>query len=115
MLNTKMESVRRITSDDYLGINEGNLCVKGRFGHEFIHSPERIKTPLIRKNGELYPTSWDEAIEYVAKRFQQIINEHGGRLSAALVLKNAPMKTITSSRNSAGRCWGLTILIIWPI
>ena len=78
VLNTKMESVRRITSDDYLGINEGNLCVKGRFGHEFIHSPERIKTPLIRKNGELYPTSWDEAIEYVAKRFQQIINEHGG-------------------------------------
>ncbi|MEK7789475.1 MAG: molybdopterin-dependent oxidoreductase, partial [Planctomycetota bacterium] len=78
ILNTKLESVRRITSDDYLGINEGNLCIKGRFGHEFIHSPERIKTPLIRKNGELYPTSWDEAIEYVAKRFQQIINEHGG-------------------------------------
>ena len=78
VLNTKMESIRRITSDDYTGINEGNLCVKGRFGHEFIHSPERIKTPLIRKNGELYPTSWDEAIEYVAKRFQQIINEHGG-------------------------------------
>ncbi|HHT9137032.1 MAG TPA: molybdopterin-dependent oxidoreductase [Candidatus Wunengus sp. YC60] len=78
ILNTKMESVRRITSDDYLGINEGNLCIKGRFGHEFIHSPERIKTPLIRKNGELYPASWDEAIEYVAKRFQQIINEHGG-------------------------------------
>ena len=78
ILNTKLESVRRVTSDDYLGINEGNLCIKGRFGHEFIHSPERIKTPLIRKNGELSPTSWDEAIEYVAKRFQQIINEHGG-------------------------------------
>jgi len=78
ILNTKLESVRRVTSDDYLGINEGNLCIKGRFGHEFIHSPERIKTPLIRKNGELYPTSWDDAIEYVAKRFQQIKNEHGG-------------------------------------
>ena len=78
ILNTKLESVRRVTSDDYLGINEGNLCIKGRFGHEFIHSPERIKTPLIRKNGELSPTSWDEAIEYVAKRFQQIKNEHGG-------------------------------------
>ncbi|HHT9123218.1 MAG TPA: molybdopterin-dependent oxidoreductase [Candidatus Wunengus sp. YC63] len=78
ILNTKLESVRRITSDDYLGINEGNLCIKGRFGHEFIHSPERIKTPLIRKNGELSPTSWDEAIEYVAKRFRQIINEYGG-------------------------------------
>ncbi|MCF6155409.1 MAG: 4Fe-4S dicluster domain-containing protein [Candidatus Brocadia sp.] len=79
VVNTKVESVRRITSHDRLGINEGNLCVKGRFGHEFIHSPERIKTPLIRKNGELYPASWDDAIDYVSKRFQQIINEHGGK------------------------------------
>jgi len=79
VINTKMESVRRIISNDRLGINEGNLCVKGRFGHEFIHSPERIKTPLIRKNGELYPTSWNDALDYVSKRFQQIINEHGGK------------------------------------
>lgn len=79
VLNTKMESVRRITSDDHLGINEGNLCVKGRFGHEFIHSAERIKTPLIRKDGELYPTTWNEALEYVSKRFQQIIQEYGGK------------------------------------
>ncbi|MFN3532191.1 MAG: molybdopterin-dependent oxidoreductase [Candidatus Brocadia sp.] len=79
VVNTKMESVRRIISNDRLGINEGNLCVKGRFGHEFIHSPERIKTPLIKKNGELYPASWDSAIDYVSKRFQQIINEHGGK------------------------------------
>lgn len=78
ILNTKTETVRRVTSDDYLGINEGNLCVKGRFGYEFIHSPERTKTPLIRKNGELSPTSWDDAIEYIAKKFRQIINEHGG-------------------------------------
>lgn len=79
VVNTKAESVRRITSNDRLGINEGNLCVKGRFGHEFIHSPERIKTPLIKKNGELYPASWNSAIDYVSKRFQQIINEHGGK------------------------------------
>ncbi|KAB2832823.1 MAG: 4Fe-4S dicluster domain-containing protein, partial [Candidatus Brocadia sp.] len=55
VVNTKTDDVRRIVSNDRLGINEGNLCVKGRFGHEFIHSPERLKTPLIRKNGELYP------------------------------------------------------------
>ncbi len=79
VVNTKMESVRRITSNDRLGINEGNLCVKGRFGHEFIHSPECIKTSLIRKNGELYPASWADAIDYVSKRFRQITNEHGGK------------------------------------
>lgn len=79
VINTKMDSVRRIVSNDRLGINEGNLCVKGRFGHEFIHSPERIKTPLIRKNGELCPASWDDAIDAVSKRFQHIIREHGGQ------------------------------------
>jgi len=77
ILNTKAESVRRITSDDYVGINEGNLCVKGRFGHEFTHSPERIKTPLIKENGKLCPTSWDNAIDYVAKRLQKTISEYG--------------------------------------
>ncbi len=79
VINTKTDSVRRITSNDRLGINEGNLCVKGRFGHEFIHSPERIKTPLIRKNGELCSVSWNEAIDAVSKRFRQIIDEHGGQ------------------------------------
>ena len=79
VVNTKTDDVRRIVSNDRLGINEGNLCVKGRFGHEFIHSPERLKTPLIRKNGELYPASWHDALDYVSKRFQQIITEHGGQ------------------------------------
>lgn len=84
VVNTKMESVRRIISNDRLGINEGNLCIKGRFGHEFIHSPERIKTPLIRKNGELYPASWNDAIDYAAKRFRQIIDEHGGKSAGGI-------------------------------
>ena len=79
VINTKMDSVRRIVSNDRLGINEGNLCVKGRFGHEFIHSPERIKTPLIRMNGELCPASWNDAIDAVSERFEQIIREHGGQ------------------------------------
>ncbi|MDN3510504.1 MAG: molybdopterin-dependent oxidoreductase [Candidatus Jettenia sp. CY-1] len=78
VLNTKSGSVRRVTSDDHIGINEGNLCIKGRFGHEFIHSAERLKTPLIKKDGAFHPSSWDDALEYISKRFQQIINEHGG-------------------------------------
>lgn len=84
VLNTKQESVRRVTSDDYLGINEGNLCIKGRFGHEFIHSAERIKTPLVKKDGELRPVSWNDALEYVSKRFRQIIDEQGGSAIGAI-------------------------------
>ncbi|MFQ5964617.1 MAG: molybdopterin-dependent oxidoreductase [Candidatus Scalinduaceae bacterium] len=79
VLNSKNDKVMRITSDDALGINEGNLCVKGKFGHEFINSSRRVKTPLIRKIGILCPTSWDEALDYVSKKFSEIINKHGGK------------------------------------
>ena len=46
----------------------GMLCVKGRFGYTFVHHEDRLTTPLIRKNGELAPASWDEALDYVVDR-----------------------------------------------
>ncbi len=47
-------------------VNQGLLCVKGRFGYEFIHHPERLTRPLIRKNGGLVEATWDEALDLVA-------------------------------------------------
>jgi formate dehydrogenase major subunit len=49
--------------------NEGRLCVKGRFGFSFVNSPDRLKTPLIRRNGKLEEATWDEALDLVAERF----------------------------------------------
>lgn len=67
--------------------NEGWLCVKGRFGYRFVSSPDRLTTPLIRKNGELTPASWDEALDHVGKRLNEIKAAHGtdaiGGLSSA--------------------------------
>ena len=49
-------------------VNDGNLCVKGRFSWEFIHHPERLTQPLVRgDDGELHPTTWDHALDVVAK------------------------------------------------
>jgi formate dehydrogenase (NADP+) alpha subunit len=79
VINSKKNQVMRITSDDDLGINEGNLCVKGKFGHEFINSSRRVETPLIRKIGILCPASWEEALDHVSKKFSEIIDEHGGK------------------------------------
>ena len=79
VVNTKKNEVMRITSDDDLGINEGNLCVKGKFGHEFINSSRRVKTPLMRKSGVLRPVTWEEALNHVSKRFTEIASEHGGK------------------------------------
>ena len=50
-------------------VNNGWLCVKGRFGIiEFVHHRERLKTPLIKKDGEFAEASWDEALELVASK-----------------------------------------------
>ncbi len=50
------------------GVNRGQLCVKGRFGLEFAESPDRLKTPMIRKNGMLVSATWDEALNTIAER-----------------------------------------------
>ena len=80
VINSKNNEVMRITAEENLelGVNEGNLCVKGKFGHEFINSDKRIKTPLMKKNGKLRPVSWEDAIEHISAKFSKIINDHGG-------------------------------------
>ena len=56
-------------------VNEGKLCPKGNFSHEFVIHPERLKTPLIKENGKLRRASWDDALSLIANRFKKIIDE----------------------------------------
>ena len=59
-------------------LNDGNLCVKGRFSWEFIHHDERLTEPLVRdKDGVLRPTSWDEAIRVAAEGLLGVKERHG--------------------------------------
>ena len=58
-------------------INGTQMCVKGRFHTDFISSDERLTTPLIKKDGEFVPASWDEALNYAAARFKDIRDQHG--------------------------------------
>lgn len=59
------------------GINKGDLCGRGRYGLDFIHSDTRLKVPMIRVDGQLKEVSWDEALKYIAQRLSIIINEKG--------------------------------------
>lgn len=70
--------------------NNGHTCVKGKFGWDFIHRDDRLTTPLIRrggKDGDLEPASWDEALDLVAQRFNELKEKYGpdalGGLSSA--------------------------------
>lgn len=85
-VHTKRNEILKITSDKNTW-NEGWLCVKGRFGYQFVGSPERLTKPLIKRNGSFEEATWDEALDYVAGRFLRIREEHGadaiGGLSSA--------------------------------
>ncbi|SDP55513.1 formate dehydrogenase (NADP) alpha subunit [Desulforhopalus singaporensis] len=77
-LSSNGDQVIRVTSDAN-NHNRGWLCVKGRFGFDFINSPERLTRPMIRreKGGTLERVSWDEALDFVAERFTKIKKESG--------------------------------------
>jgi predicted molibdopterin-dependent oxidoreductase YjgC len=76
-LHVKDNRVMKVTGVETAVPNHGSLCVKGRFGFDFIHSPERLTAPLIKENGEFREASWDEALEKVAVEFQKINNASG--------------------------------------
>jgi len=65
-------------------VSRNNLCVKGWHVHDFIHDSSRLTTPLIRKNGELVPATWDEAIGVTADRLGAIARSEGGRALGVL-------------------------------
>ncbi len=64
-------------------VNQGRLCVKGRFGHDFVHHPDRLTTPLVRRDGQLVPVAWDEALELVARQFDQYRGDAFAAMSSA--------------------------------
>jgi formate dehydrogenase major subunit len=67
-----------VDDPDTAPANNFSTCVKGKFGHEFANSTERLTKPLVRADdGELVETDWDEALDYVAERLADIQDEHG--------------------------------------
>lgn len=76
-LHVKDNRVIKVTGVKGVGPNYGSLCVKGRFGYDFIHDPDRLNTPLIRENGEFRNASWEEALNLVAEKLTQIKKASG--------------------------------------
>lgn len=87
-LHSKDDKVVKVSGADFAP-NYESLCVKGRFGFDFIDSSKRLTTPLIRKNNELKESSWEEALDYISNKLSSIIKEdssdHIGILSSARV------------------------------
>ncbi len=88
-LHVKDNAVVKVTGVEDMPPNYGSLCVKGRFGFDFINHPERLTKPLIRENGQLREASWDEALLKVVEKLSKIKNDSGpdtiGVLSSARI------------------------------
>ena len=71
-LGVRNDEIMRANNRDASGLNDEFLCIKGRFGFDFNHHPERLQSPLLRVDGELKPVSWSKAIAAVATKFKEV-------------------------------------------
>ncbi len=74
VLNGKVKSIQAPYSAE---VNQGHTCLKGRFAFSFYNHPDRIRTPLIRRNGNLEPATWDEAYDFIADKLTEIKQNYG--------------------------------------
>jgi formate dehydrogenase alpha subunit len=102
LLHIKNDFIFNVTTPFDGVVNKGNLCVKGRFGYDFIYNKKRVTVPLIRKTpqkpgerrqaferSEWREVSWDEALDYTADRMVEIYQRDGARAMAAYLCAKA--------------------------
>ncbi len=74
VLNGKVKSIQAPYNAE---VNQGHTCLKGRYAFSFYNHPDRLRTPLIRRNGVLEPATWDEAYTFIAEKLTAIKQKHG--------------------------------------
>lgn len=83
-IDSRVDRVLRLMSRTNDEVDDGWLCNRGRWGFDFVNNPERLRTPLIRRNGKLTPATWEEAYFYIAKRLKDITEKHGAQSVAGI-------------------------------
>ena len=74
---TQAGKVKSIQAPVEAEANQGHTCLKGRFAFSFYNHPERLRTPLIKRNGKFEPATWDEAYDYIANKLTEIKSNNG--------------------------------------
>ncbi|HIE17905.1 MAG TPA: formate dehydrogenase subunit alpha, partial [Dehalococcoidia bacterium] len=83
-LEIKNNRLVRVRPDEDSPLNRAALCVRGSYGCDFVHSPERLASPLVKVNGNFQVVSWDEALSLVADRLNKIKDNYGSNSLAVL-------------------------------
>ena len=69
--------IKGIQAPETAEVNEGHTCLKGRFAFQFYNHPDRLKEPMIKRNGEFEIVTWDEAYDFIASKLTFIKNKYG--------------------------------------
>lgn len=85
IIGSKEGEIRRVFSSPEKGPNDGNLCVRGRFGWDFVDSPERLEAPFLRRNGALEAVSWEDALRFLVQRLEELKLRYGPESIGAIV------------------------------
>ncbi|MCL6642828.1 MAG: formate dehydrogenase subunit alpha, partial [Candidatus Bipolaricaulota bacterium] len=93
-LGLRGDRIVSVEGDRASPVNDGRLCLKGRFGIiEAVHSPNRLKRPLVKRDGKFVEASWDEALDLIAQKFREIKARYGpeslGVIASARVANEA--------------------------
>ncbi len=83
-LHVENDRIVSVSPGPESSVNHGALCSKGRYGFDFVHHADRLKTPLIRHNGHLLPASWDDAMDLVIHKLSSIVAQNGSDAVAGL-------------------------------
>ncbi|VFQ44923.1 molybdopterin oxidoreductase [Desulfoluna butyratoxydans] len=103
-LHVKNNRVWHVSGCEEAAPNFGSLCVKGRYGFDFIASDRRLTAPLIKEDGAFREASWDEALDLTARRLKEIAGAHA---DAVGVLTSA---RITNEENYVAQKFTRTVL-----
>lgn len=91
-VHVKDGKVMRVLPREKESINECWLSDRDRFSYEGLNSPDRLKVPMIKHNGQWQETDWKTALEFAAGQLKDITNEHGGESLGVLVSPNSTME-----------------------
>ncbi|MBI2858226.1 MAG: molybdopterin-dependent oxidoreductase [Chloroflexi bacterium] len=76
-LELKGNRIVRVSPGNHTEANRGALCIRGSYGWDFVHSPDRLTKPLVKVNTNLEEAPWEQALDSVASQFNRIKREHG--------------------------------------
>ncbi|RLC08486.1 MAG: NADH-quinone oxidoreductase subunit G, partial [Deltaproteobacteria bacterium] len=111
VLGDKVETIR---FNDEIGVNDGNLCIRGRFGYSYVNHKDRLTKPLVRKDGALVETDWDEALQVVADGLAKAQEGQGAGILSGARMTNEELfmlkqlaKTLGTENldHSGGECY----------